>query len=185
MRSAIYALHLGVCLLAGQACAFVCSPSARAISSVGPKGVPSSSPFASRARGACVVMQATSNVESSVSLYKKLVGAKRWETDEGIEKRAEGTFAEMCKVYGEDNAVQMVKNSPSCLGYDGSVFQATFEAFTEVFGEEETKGMVTRNPNLLAVRPTGFGGAANAKSDTMQMSYVIAATRQVKSSMPS
>ncbi|CAM9951679.1 unnamed protein product [Ectocarpus sp. 13 AM-2016] len=37
--------------------------------------------------------------------------------------------------------------------------------------------MVTRNPNLLAVRPTGFGGAANAKSDTMQMSYVIAATR--------
>lgn len=32
---------------------------------------------------------------------------------------------------------------------------------------------------LLQVRPTGFGGAANAKSDTMQMSYVIAATRQV------
>ena len=70
-----------------------------------------------------------------------------------------------------------VKNSPSCLGYDGSVFQATYEAFSEVFGEEETKGMVTRNPNLLAVRPTGFGGAINAKSDTMQMSYVIAATR--------
>lgn len=38
-----------------------------------------------------------------------------------------------------------------CMGYDGSVFQATFEAFSEVFGEEETKGMVTRNPNLLAV----------------------------------
>lgn len=55
------------------------------------------------------MMQATSNVESSVSLYKKLVGAKRWETDEGIEKRAEGTFAEMCNVYGEDNAVQMVR----------------------------------------------------------------------------
>ncbi|CAM9636982.1 unnamed protein product [Ectocarpus sp. 12 AP-2014] len=171
MRSAIYALHLGVCLLAGQACAFVRSPSGRAIASVGPKG-------ASRAR-AGIVMQATSNVESSVSRYKKLVGAKRWETDEGIEKRAASTFAEMCKVYGEDNAVQMVKNSPACLGYDGSVFRATFEAFTEVFGEEETKGMVTRNPNLLAVRPTGFGGAANAKSDTMQMSYVIAATRQV------
>lgn len=74
---------------------------------------------------------------------------------------------------------RQVKNSPSCLGYDGSVFQATFEAFSEVFGEEEAKGMVTRNPNLLAVRPTGFGGAINAKSDTMQMSYVIAATRYV------
>ncbi|CAN0437640.1 unnamed protein product [Ectocarpus sp. 8 AP-2014] len=139
MRSAIYALHLGVCLLAGQACAFVCSPSGRAIASVGPKG-------ASRAP-AGIVMQATSNVESSVSRYKKLVGAKRWETDEGIEKRAAGTFAEMCKIYGEDNAVQMVKNSPSCLGYDGSVFQATFEAFTEVFGEEETKGCVCRMPH--------------------------------------
>ncbi|CAB1109995.1 unnamed protein product [Ectocarpus sp. CCAP 1310/34] len=134
MRSAIYALHLGVCLLAGQTCAFVCPPSGRAIASVGPKG-------ASRAP-AGVVMQATSNVESSVARYKKLVGAKRWETDEGIEKRAAGTFAEMCKVYGEDNAVQMVKNSPSCLGYDGSVFRATFEAFSEVFGEEETKGCV-------------------------------------------
>lgn len=73
-----------------------------------------------------------------------------------------------------------MKNSPSCLGYDGSLFQATFEAFSEVFGEEETRGMVTRNPNLLAVRPTGFGGACNAKSDTMQMSYIIAATRLVK-----
>eukprot|EP00903_Cladosiphon_okamuranus_P017829 g16408.t1 len=122
-----------------------------------------------------MVMQST--LESSVSLYKKAVGNQRWETDEGIEKRAAGTFAEMCKVYGEDNAVQMVKNSPSCLGYDASMFQATFEAFSEVFGEEETKGMVTRNPNLLAVRPTGFGGAINAKNDTMQMSYVIAATR--------
>ena len=75
------------------------------------------------------------------------------------------------------NIWRQVKASPSCLGYDGSVFQATFEAFSEVFGEEETKGMVTRNPNLLAVKPTGFGGACNAKSDTMQMSYVIAATR--------
>lgn len=43
-----------------------------------------------------------------MSLYKKKVGAKRWETDGGIEKRAADTFAEMCKVYGEDNAVQMV-----------------------------------------------------------------------------
>ncbi|CAM9628199.1 unnamed protein product [Ascophyllum nodosum] len=37
--------------------------------------------------------------------------------------------------------------------------------------------MVTRNPNLLSVRPTGFGGASNAKSDTMTMSYLIAYTR--------
>lgn len=49
-----------------------------------------------------------SSVESSVLLYKKCVGNKRWETDEGIEKRAASTFAEMCKVYGEDNAIKMV-----------------------------------------------------------------------------
>lgn len=53
-------------------------------------------------------MQATSSLESSMSRYKKLVGEKRWETDEGIENRVKATFAEMCKVYGEDNAVQMV-----------------------------------------------------------------------------
>lgn len=66
---------------------------------------------------------------------------------------------------------------PGSLGFDPSLFLETFEAFSEVFGAEETKGMVTRNPNLLAVRPTGFGGAINAKKDTMQMSYVIAYTR--------
>lgn len=53
-------------------------------------------------------MQATSNVDASVSLYKKAVGNKRWETDEGIEDRAVGTFAYMCDVYGEENAVKMV-----------------------------------------------------------------------------
>lgn len=70
-----------------------------------------------------------------------------------------------------------VKAVPGSLGFDPSLFRETFEAFTEVFGAEETKGMVTRNPNLLAVRPTGFGGAINAKKDTMQMSYLIAYTR--------
>lgn len=56
-----------------------------------------------------VVMQAaTSNVDSSVSLYKKAVGAKRWEADEGIEERVTVTFADMCTVYGEENAVKMV-----------------------------------------------------------------------------
>ncbi|CAM9586520.1 unnamed protein product [Hapterophycus canaliculatus] len=184
MRSiAVHALCLGVCLLQRQATAFVVSLSGRGGFTSLERESPFSgalqraSPASSRAVRAGVVMQATSSLETSMSRYKKLVGDKRWETDEGIENRVKATFAEMCKVYGEDNAVQMVKNSPMCMGYDGSVFQATFEAFSEVFGEEETKGMVTRNPNLLAVRPTGFGGACNAKSDTMQMSYVIAATR--------
>lgn len=72
---------------------------------------------------------------------------------------------------------RQVKAVPGCLGFDPSIFRATFEAFSEVFTAEDTKGMVTRNPNLLAVRPTGFGGACNAKSDTMTMSYIIAYTR--------
>lgn len=57
-----------------------------------------------------------SSLESSVSLYKKCVGDQRWERDEGIEKRAAGTFAEMCKVYGEDNAVKMVRLLPCTTG---------------------------------------------------------------------
>lgn len=55
-------------------------------------------------------MQATSNVDSSVSLYKKAVGNARWGADEGIEDRAVGTFSYMCDVYGEQNAVQMVSS---------------------------------------------------------------------------
>lgn len=70
-----------------------------------------------------------------------------------------------------------VKAVPNCLAYDSSIFRETFEAFCEKFDPEDTKGMVTRNPNLLAVRPRGFGGACNAKGDTMTMSYIIAYTR--------
>lgn len=73
-----------------------------------------------------------------------------------------------------------VKAVPSCLGYNPANFIGTFDAFSENFGAEETIGMVTRNPNLLSVRPTGFGGAINAKSDTMTMSYIIAYTRYRK-----
>lgn len=74
-------------------------------------------------------------------------------------------------------SLPQAKDVPSCLGYDPTNFQATFEAFSGVFTPEDTKGMVTRNPNLLSVRPTGFGGACNAKSDTMTISYIIAFTR--------
>lgn len=106
MRS-IYALCLGACLLAGQASAFV-SPAARGAVSLG-RAAAHVAPVASRRseRSSGMVMQ--SSLESSVSLYKKCVGDKRWETDEGIEKRAAVTFADMCKVYGEDNAMQMVR----------------------------------------------------------------------------
>lgn len=53
-------------------------------------------------------MQAASNVDSSVSLYKKAVGNARWGADEGIEERVVGTFSALCDVYGEENAVKMV-----------------------------------------------------------------------------
>lgn len=70
-----------------------------------------------------------------------------------------------------------MKAVPACLGYNPTNFRATFEAFSEVFSPEDTKDMVTRNPTLMGLRPDGFGGAINAKSDTMTMSYVIAYTR--------
>lgn len=106
----VYALCLGVCLLAGRASAFVLSPSARGAVSLG-RATTAAAPYVASARRgertSGLVMQ--SSLESSVSLYKKAVGNQRWETDEGIEKRAAGTFAEMCKVYGEENATKMVR----------------------------------------------------------------------------
>lgn len=47
--------------------------------------------------------------ESAVAGYKKYVGSKRWEAMDQPKERATDTFQEICNVYGEDNAVKMVR----------------------------------------------------------------------------
>mmetsp|Transcript_3297 Transcript_3297/g.8318 ORF Transcript_3297/g.8318 Transcript_3297/m.8318 type:complete len:185 (+) Transcript_3297:3-557(+) len=97
------------------------------------------------------------------------------------EAQLKKTFAEMAKLYGEENAVKMVKDEPACIIWNPQNFKPSLDAFSEIFGEEEAKAMVMRNPNLLSVpRPgSGPGSADKADDKTMQLSYVVAWTRPV------
>ncbi|CAM9858501.1 unnamed protein product [Discosporangium mesarthrocarpum] len=124
-------------------------------------------------------MVASTERAEAVSLFKKYLGPKKLKEIPTAEASAGKVFDTIEKIYGSDNALKMVKAVPGVLGYGTENMKPSFDAFSETFGVEETKGMVTRNPNLLAVRPSGFGGACNAKDDTMYASYVIAYTRPI------
>lgn len=99
---------LAVCLL-DRAVAFVV-PSGRGVASFGPAPSARSAarqPTSARSgRASAVVM--SSAAESSVALYKKFIGDKRWDAVDDAEEKATGAFEEICNVYGEENAVQMV-----------------------------------------------------------------------------
>mmetsp|Transcript_6522 Transcript_6522/g.9449 ORF Transcript_6522/g.9449 Transcript_6522/m.9449 type:complete len:238 (+) Transcript_6522:52-765(+) len=86
-------------------------------------------------------------------------------------------FMEISRLYGEDNALQMTKGEPAILAFDKKNFAPSLKEYGKIFGVEEAKAMVIRNPGLLAVKPTGYGGADAANDQTMQLSYVVAATR--------
>eukprot|EP00591_Stephanopyxis_turris_P001774 CAMPEP_0195517692 /NCGR_PEP_ID=MMETSP0794_2-20130614/11322_1 /TAXON_ID=515487 /ORGANISM="Stephanopyxis turris, Strain CCMP 815" /LENGTH=190 /DNA_ID=CAMNT_0040646549 /DNA_START=141 /DNA_END=713 /DNA_ORIENTATION=+ len=87
-------------------------------------------------------------------------------------------FNEIAKIYGgKEAALDMTLAQPAILAFEKKYFLPSFKAFAEIFGEEEAKGMVQRNPGLLAVKPTGYGGADATDRLTMQLSYVVAATR--------
>lgn len=88
--------------------------------------------------------------------------------------RQKNAFSELARLYGEDDALTMTKILPNILAFDFKNFDGSLSAFSELFGEEEAKGMVIRNPSLLAVNPTV---AASSDDQTMQLSYVVSATR--------
>ena len=90
------------------------------------------------------------------------------------EQEAKASFNELCKLYGEERALNMVKALPLCLAFDKRTFGASLKEWTDIFGEEESKDMVLRNPGLLAVRPDE---AAKATDQTMTFSYIVAYTR--------
>lgn len=93
------------------------------------------------------------------------------------EKDLRSTFKELARLYGEDNALQMVKDLTIVLAFKRNYFAPSLEAFSEVFGEEESKAMVQRNPGLLALPPSGAGGADSVTDQTMQFSYLVGYTR--------
>mmetsp|Transcript_9636 Transcript_9636/g.20178 ORF Transcript_9636/g.20178 Transcript_9636/m.20178 type:complete len:199 (+) Transcript_9636:132-728(+) len=84
------------------------------------------------------------------------------------------TFNELARLYGDDEALTMVKLEPRVLVFNSDNYAPCLEAWTEQFGLEAAKGMVGRNPNLLAVRPSL---AQKPAEDSMFFSYVIAASR--------
>jgi hypothetical protein len=111
------------------------------------------------------------------TLIKKANGeaGKRFSDRDAADLSA--TLTELCKVYGEDKAFQMVKDMPIVLAFNKNYFAPSLAAFGKTFGEAEARAMVQRNPGLLALPPTGAFGADSATDQTMQFSYVVAATR--------
>lgn len=90
------------------------------------------------------------------------------------EARARQAFGELSKLYGDEEALDMVKALPVILCFDCEEWQGSLDAWEEIFGKEQAMGMVGRNPGLLAV--SAYQAAATEDS-AMVFSYIIAATR--------
>jgi hypothetical protein len=90
------------------------------------------------------------------------------------ERQARETFNELARLYGDEQALEMIKIQPMALCFTSRNFEPCLEAWTEQFGLEAAQAMVNRNPGLLAVSPTLASKPAEA---SMALSYVIAITR--------
>ena len=92
------------------------------------------------------------------------------------DEKLRATFNTVAKLYGEENALKMVKIQPGILAFNKDNMAASLDAFAENFGLEEAKEMVIRNPGLLSVKPANAEGADDL---TMQLSYVVEFTRPI------
>lgn len=84
-----------------------------------------------------------------------------------------GNFNELARLYGDDEALGMVRTVPRALKFRRENFQKCLDSWTEQFGPEGARAMVARNPGLLGVRPEQTDGA----EASMAFSYVVAALR--------
>lgn len=91
------------------------------------------------------------------------------------------TFNTIASLYGEENALKMVKIDPAVLAFNKDNFGPSLDAFGENFGLEESKAMILRNPGLLSVKPAS---AEAADGLTMQLSYVVDVTRPIGAAGP-
>ena len=82
-------------------------------------------------------------------------------------------FNEIARLYGDEEALEMVKNMPRALRFDSENFEPCLESWTEQFGLERSKAMVRRNPGLLGVKPSQTEDA----DSSMYGSYLVAALR--------
>ena len=97
------------------------------------------------------------------------------------DEKLRATFNTVAKLYGEENALKMVKIQPGILAFNKDNMAASLDAFAENFGREEAKEMVIRNPGLLSVKPAN---AEDADDLTMQLSYVVEFTRPIGAAGP-
>mmetsp|Transcript_4050 Transcript_4050/g.3822 ORF Transcript_4050/g.3822 Transcript_4050/m.3822 type:complete len:252 (-) Transcript_4050:197-952(-) len=108
----------------------------------------------------------------------------RTTSEKGVSKRMVNTnlkdqkaaFTEIARIYGEDAALQMVKDLPYALAFNKSNFAANYKVYEDVFGEEPAKAMVKRNPGLLAIKPED---ALKTDEQTMAFSYLVSTFRPV------
>jgi hypothetical protein len=94
-------------------------------------------------------------------------------TDVG-EPRARAAFGELAKLYGTEEALEMVQVQPIILCFNYKLWKESLDKWEEAYGLEKAQGMVQRNPGLLAVKPAD---AATSSESAMAFSYVIAITR--------
>mmetsp|Transcript_4716 Transcript_4716/g.7696 ORF Transcript_4716/g.7696 Transcript_4716/m.7696 type:complete len:220 (-) Transcript_4716:3891-4550(-) len=92
------------------------------------------------------------------------------------DEEIKATFNTIASIYGDEEALKMVKIQPSVLAFEKANFQPSLDAFGENFGYEESKQMIIRNPGLLGTKPAN---AAAADDLTMQLSYVVQFTRPI------
>lgn len=86
------------------------------------------------------------------------------------------TYTALAKYFGNEDALQMVKDFTLVLAMNRNNLVPIMAAYGETFGADKAKEMVKRNPGLLFCSPSD---AADADDLTMQFSYVVAATRPV------
>ena len=65
------------------------------------------------------------------------------------EKEVRSNFNEMAKVYGEQQALDMVTIMPIALTFNSKNFAPALKGYSAVFGEEDAKAMVGRNVSAL------------------------------------
>ena len=90
------------------------------------------------------------------------------------QEKASLAFNELARLYGDKEALAMVKLESRVLVFNSDNYEPCLDAWTEQFGLEAAQGMVGRNPNLLAVRPSL---AQKPAEDSMVFSYIIAVSR--------
>eukprot|EP00584_Thalassiosira_punctigera_P022806 CAMPEP_0172549194 /NCGR_PEP_ID=MMETSP1067-20121228/18337_1 /TAXON_ID=265564 ORGANISM="Thalassiosira punctigera, Strain Tpunct2005C2" /NCGR_SAMPLE_ID=MMETSP1067 /ASSEMBLY_ACC=CAM_ASM_000444 /LENGTH=179 /DNA_ID=CAMNT_0013336541 /DNA_START=108 /DNA_END=647 /DNA_ORIENTATION=+ len=92
----------------------------------------------------------------------------------GTKVSCSAAFNELARLYGDEEALAMVKIEPSSLRFPSDNFEPCLEAWTEQFGLESAQAMVRRNPGLLGIPPWQ---AEKPSESCMALSYVVAVTR--------